>query len=152
MICLFNFRTVLTVWYFLYLYLSILTFYRDLRLQRDLGVRYDTRDNVFDWDYHMRLVGREVILLSKHRGIWQLKEESCMSKIFISGILTHLYIPGVGSQKPFKNQKLYFKMRGLISPVFIQSEFAVHVEIGKVISTSNLFIPLQSVLFVECCQ
>jgi hypothetical protein len=73
----------------------------------------------------MRLVGREVILLSKHRGIWQLKEESCMSKIFISGILTHLYIPGVGSQKPFKNQKLYFKMRGLISPVFIQSEFAV---------------------------
>jgi hypothetical protein len=37
--------------------------------KRDLGVRYDTRDNVFDWDYHMRLVGREVILLSKHRGI-----------------------------------------------------------------------------------
>ncbi|XP_076115197.1 dynein axonemal assembly factor 3-like [Mytilus galloprovincialis] len=31
----------------------------DLRLQRDLGVRYDTRDNVFDWDYHMRLIERE---------------------------------------------------------------------------------------------
>jgi hypothetical protein len=55
--------------------------------------------------------------------------------------LSEQFIPGVGSQKPFKNQKLYFKMRGLISPVFIQSEFAVHVEIGKVISTSNLFIP-----------
>lgn len=31
----------------------------DFRLQSDLGVRYDTRDNVFDWDYHMRLAGRE---------------------------------------------------------------------------------------------
>lgn len=31
----------------------------DFRLQKDLGVRYDTRENVFDWDYHMRLMERD---------------------------------------------------------------------------------------------
>lgn len=53
-------------------------FYRDLRLQRDLGVRYDTRDNVFDWDYHMRLIEREVniwclFLIWKLKTIWVKK-------------------------------------------------------------------------------
>ena len=28
---------------------------RDQRLRHHLGTRYDARDGVFDWDYHMRL-------------------------------------------------------------------------------------------------
>ena len=29
--------------------------HRDQRLRHHLGTRYDARDGVFDWDYHMRL-------------------------------------------------------------------------------------------------
>ncbi|XP_063232247.1 dynein axonemal assembly factor 3 [Bacillus rossius redtenbacheri] len=32
----------------------------DARLRAHLGARYDSRDGVFDWDYHMRLADREV--------------------------------------------------------------------------------------------
>ena len=32
--------------------------HRDHRLRHHLGTRYDTRDGVFDWDYHMQLAER----------------------------------------------------------------------------------------------
>ena len=34
--------------------------FRDLRVRKYLGVRYDARLNLFDWDYQMRLAQRDV--------------------------------------------------------------------------------------------
>ena len=33
---------------------------RDLRLRQYLGVRFDAIPNVFDWDFHMKLVDKGV--------------------------------------------------------------------------------------------
>jgi len=33
---------------------------RELRLRQYLGVRYDAIPNVFDWDFHMKLVDKGV--------------------------------------------------------------------------------------------
>ncbi|KAL5019261.1 hypothetical protein ScPMuIL_004983 [Solemya velum] len=38
----------------------------DMRLRQHLGVRYDSRKNVFDWDYHMGLVKRGAEIIHTH--------------------------------------------------------------------------------------
>lgn len=40
--------------------------YWDLRMRKYLGVRYDTRLNVFDWDYQMRLAQRDADIINVH--------------------------------------------------------------------------------------
>lgn len=40
--------------------------YWDLRMRKYLGVRYDTRINVFDWDYQMRLAQRDADIINVH--------------------------------------------------------------------------------------
>ena len=37
-----------------------LVVFRDLRQRQYLGPRYDCRQNAYDWDYHMKLVNKEV--------------------------------------------------------------------------------------------
>ena len=34
---------------------TIIIIYREGRLRHYLGIRYDSRSGVFDWDYHMKL-------------------------------------------------------------------------------------------------
>ncbi|WAR01530.1 DAAF3-like protein [Mya arenaria] len=40
--------------------------YWDLRIRKLLGTRYDSRINVYDWDYQMRLVQREADIIHSH--------------------------------------------------------------------------------------
>lgn len=40
--------------------------YWDLRQRQYLGVRYDTRTNVYDWDYNMKLVQRDADIINIH--------------------------------------------------------------------------------------
>ena len=40
--------------------MSLVIYFRDLRQRQYLGVRYDTKVNVYDWDYNMRLAQRDV--------------------------------------------------------------------------------------------
>ncbi|XP_053385184.1 LOW QUALITY PROTEIN: dynein axonemal assembly factor 3-like [Mercenaria mercenaria] len=40
--------------------------YWDLRQRQYLGVRYDTRTNVYDWDYNMRLSQRDAEIINSH--------------------------------------------------------------------------------------
>ena len=43
---------------------TVLLSFREGRLRHYLGVRYDARSGVFDWDYNMKLV--EMVCLAHH--------------------------------------------------------------------------------------
>ena len=44
--------------------LSFFSFLRENRVRQYLGVRYDARSGVFDWDYHMKLSDKVINLSS----------------------------------------------------------------------------------------
>jgi len=51
---------------------------RDLRLRQYLGVRFDAIPNVFDWDFHMKLVDKGVNTLdSAESNLLLLMLEMC---------------------------------------------------------------------------
>ena len=52
--------------------------FRDLRVRKYLGVRYDARLNLFDWDYQMRLAQRDVSTELSFK-IWDLDHAISLS-------------------------------------------------------------------------
>ena len=45
-----------------YLFITVIIVVRESRLRHHLGVRYDSRSGVYDWDYHMKL--QEMVTIS----------------------------------------------------------------------------------------
>lgn len=44
---------------------------RDHRLRKHLGTRYDSRRNVYDWDYNMKLLSKADIIHSREYSNWR---------------------------------------------------------------------------------